>query len=104
MPENLTSGDFARHLHTAFKVETPEALEFELTEVDDRSNAAVEQFSVFFKGPQTPWLQQGTYELVHEEMQRLTLFLVPLGPKDGGMVYQAVFSRFIAANSPAPGA
>ena len=102
MPENLTSGDFARHLNTVFKVETPEALEFELTEVEDRSSAAVEQFSVLFKGPPSPWLQQGTYELVHGEMQRLTLFLVPLGPKDGGMAYEAVFSRLIAANSPVP--
>ena len=38
MSELLGSKDFATHLHTIFKVETPAALELEMAEVTDRSN------------------------------------------------------------------
>jgi hypothetical protein len=102
MPELLGSKDFAAHLHTRFKVETPLALELELAEVTDRSNAQIEQFSVVFTGTGSSRLQQGTYSLLHAEMGEVSLFLVPLGPRDGRMVYEAVFSRLIAAAKPAP--
>jgi hypothetical protein len=59
MAELLASKDFAAHLHTVFKVETPVTLELTLAEVTDRSNAQIEQFSVLFTGPESPWLQQG---------------------------------------------
>jgi hypothetical protein len=73
-------------------------------EVNDGSNAAVEQFSVLFKGPVSPSLQQGTYTLLQAEMEQVTLFLVPLGPRDGRMVYEAVFARLITTARPASGA
>jgi len=95
MPELLASKDFAARLHTAFKIEAPVALELTLAEVNDRSNAQVEQFSVLFTGPASPWLQQGMYTLLHPEMRELDLFLVPLGPRDGRMIYEAVFARLI---------
>jgi hypothetical protein len=96
MSELLTSKDFAVHLHTVFKVESPAAVELELEEIEDRSNAQLEQFSVIFTGPESPWLPQGTYTLLHPEMQQVALFLVPLGPRAGRMVYEAVFTRFPA--------
>jgi len=104
MPELLTIKDFVPHLHTIFRVETPTALEFELAEVTDRSNAQIEGFSAVFTGPVSPWLPQGIYTLLHPAMQEVSLFLVPLGPRGGRMLYEAVFSRLIAATSPAPGA
>ena len=104
MPEYPTSKDFAAHLNTIFRVESPAVLALELAEVNDRSNAAVEQFSVFFKGPVSPFLQQGTYTLQHAEMREVALFLVPLGPREGQMLYEAVFSRLAAAKRPAPDA
>jgi len=97
MPELLGSKDFAAHLHTAFRVETPEAIELELAEVTEQSNAQVEQFSLLFKGPASPWLRQGTYFLMHSKMAQVTLFLVPLGVRDGRMAYEAVFARLIAS-------
>lgn len=96
MQELPASKDFAAHLHTAFKIETPVALELELSAVHDRSNAQLEQFSVIFTGPASPWLRQGTYTLLHPKMRELALFLVPLGPRDGCMVYEAVFARLIS--------
>ncbi len=104
MPELLRSKDFAEHLRTVFRVGTPEAIELELAEVKDHSNAQVEQFSLIFKGPASPWLRQGTYSLLHPEMGQVTLFLVPLGARDGRMAYEAVFARLIASNRQASGA
>jgi hypothetical protein len=104
MPELPASKDFAAHLRTAFRVETPVALELELAEVTEQSNAQVEQFSLLFTGPASPWLRQGTYTLLHPQMQELALFLVPLGPRDGRMVYEAIFARIIAPSNQALGA
>lgn len=100
--KQLTSKTFATHLHTIFSVEIPETLELELTEVTDSSNAAVEQFSVTFKGPAPLMLQQGTYTLHHPQMKQLTLFLVPLGQRDGRTTYEAIFTRLVDAAKPAP--
>ena len=50
MPVLLRSKDFAAHLHTVFRVETPLVLDLELTEVDDRSNDKLEQFSIVLQG------------------------------------------------------
>ena len=49
-------------------------------------------FSILFRGPMTPVLQQRIYRLDHEAMGSLDLFLVPIGPRDGGMVYEAIFT------------
>jgi hypothetical protein len=50
------------------------------------------QFSLTFRGPATPFLPQGTYELSHAELGELPLFLVPLGPQDDDMRYEAAFA------------
>jgi hypothetical protein len=95
MPEQLTIHDFAPHLHTRFRVLQPEGFELELTEVADRSNAKLEQFSLIFTGAASPWLPQGLYKLEHPQMRECEIFLVPIGPDAAGMRYQAAFSRFI---------
>jgi hypothetical protein len=95
MPEPWTSRDFTPHLHTIFKIETPAAIELELNEVSDRSNERIEQFSLLFNGPESPMMPQGTYALAHAQMGEVLLFLVPLGPQNRQMVYQAVFMRLI---------
>lgn len=88
--------DFAPHLHASFRVVLPEGYELKLACVTDSSNQRMEQFSLVFTCPALPWLQQGTYTLIHaEHPQRpeITLFLVPIGPNEDGMRYEAVFSR-----------
>ena len=49
-------------------------------------------FSILFRGPLTPVCPQRIYRLEHESMGNLDLFLVPIGPRDGGMVYEAIFT------------
>ena len=53
-----------------------------------------EPFSVTFHGEPTHVLPQGVWTLTHDELGDIQLFLVPLGPVDGGAAqqYQAVFA------------
>ena len=94
MSEGLTSRDFAPHLHTRFRVAELTEYELELAEVSDSTNAQLEQFSLIFTGVASPWLNQGLYKLAHSQMPECELFLVPIGPDEKGMRYEAAFSRF----------
>jgi hypothetical protein len=103
MTERLTILDFAPQRHTRFRVAQMENCELELTEITDYSNAQLEQFSLIFTGAVSPWLRQGLYTLVHPQMQECELFLVPIGPDEAGMRYEAAFSRFIHMSGALPG-
>jgi uncharacterized protein DUF6916 len=99
MPDLLGVKDFVPHKNTIFRIEDPGIIELELAEVNDRSNAQLEQFSLIFKGPLTPWLLQSTYLLLHPQLGEQAIFIVPLGPRDGRMIYEAIFGRFISDNT-----
>lgn len=49
-------------------------------------------FSIVFLGPAAPVWPQRIYRVEHEALDPLDLFLVPIGPRDGGMMYEAVFT------------
>jgi len=94
----MTKADFAEPIHTKFSVHLQDRppLELELYEIQDgRSTPTQEQFSLFFYGPNHCNLGQGTFELEHETMGKFPLFLVPIGPNQQGLRYQAVFNRFV---------
>ena len=55
--------------------------------VDDR-----EVFSVIFRGDKDPVLQQQIYRISNDTLGEMDLFIVPIGPDDQGMRYEAVFS------------
>ena len=95
----LSLRDFAPHLKTHFRIVEAPGMELELTEVNDHSNAHLEQFSLIFSGPAAPCLMQGTYTLTHTNFTEIVLFLVPIGPEGNSMRYESVFSRFIAGAS-----
>ena len=46
----------------------------------------------WIRGPATPLLPQGTYDLEHAELGELSLFLVPLGSVGDEMRYEAAFA------------
>jgi hypothetical protein len=48
-------------------------------------------FSLIFRGPQSSVLPQRTYLLSHATLGEFPLFLVPIGPDDAGMRYEAAF-------------
>ena len=49
-------------------------------------------FTIHLLGPLDRLLPQLTYPLDHEELGRTDVFLVPLGPVDDAMRYEAVFT------------
>jgi hypothetical protein len=49
-------------------------------------------FSAVFRSRLPGHLPQGIYALENEAMGRLSIFLVPIGPRGGGMCYEAVFN------------
>lgn len=88
---------FAPHRGTAFDVagDDDAALVLELVEVNERgagSPGGRAQFSLLFRGPSSPVLAQQIYPLRHAELGELELFLVPVGPIDGGFGYEAAFN------------
>jgi hypothetical protein len=59
------------------------------------STPGQEQFSILFRGPLQPFLQQMTYELKHDALGDVSIFLVPVRKDAEFMYYEAVFNRFI---------
>ena len=49
-------------------------------------------FSLLFIAPSGPFLPQAIYPMSHPTLGALEIFLVPLGPRDGGNAYEAVFT------------
>lgn len=105
MLEKLNSRVFSEHLHTTFQMHAPGVapIALELFEVAEKNHSKrVEQFSLFFRGPLTPWCPQGIYKVTHEKLGTFEVFFVPLGPESGGMTYQVVFNRLRPAAQLSP--
>jgi hypothetical protein len=89
---------FSDCLHSTFQIQIPgfDPVPVELTDVAERHDSPkLEQFSLIFHNAAGLHLQQAIYDMQHEKLGTVTLFLVPLGPREGhGMDYQAVFNRF----------
>ncbi len=50
-------------------------------------------FSLIFSNPRKDsYLPQRTYSLEHAKLGVLEIFLVPIGPDENGMFYEAVFT------------
>jgi Domain of unknown function (DUF6916) len=49
-------------------------------------------FSLVFRSPLASHVPQAMYTLEHASLGALELFLVPIGPRDGGMCYEAIFN------------
>jgi hypothetical protein len=97
--EQLQSNDFAIHLNQAFTIRLQgiEPIELELVRVTELGKGfrpgAREPFSLYFLGPaSSQHLAQHIYRLEHPEMGELDIFLVPLGPQEGRMWYEAIFN------------
>lgn len=102
MLDKLSSRDFAPYLNQEFRIhlDSSRMLEAELVDVAElgstskRQPASTERpaFSIVFRGPKDIVLAQRIYRLEHEEMGQLDLFLVPIGPDEEGMLYEALFA------------
>ena len=103
MLERFTLATFAEHLNDTFHLYPESGMDLELVLVEaidlstegQRSASATEPrapFSIVFRGPRTPILPQRIYRVAHPEIGDFELFLVPIGPDEQGMRYEAVFT------------
>jgi len=49
-------------------------------------------FRLEFVGPMSPVWSQGIHRVVGDGLPELDIFLVPIGPNDQGMRYEAIFN------------
>jgi hypothetical protein len=95
--ESFTSDTFAGRVGETFRVTTPDGRSFDTTLVEAevcgpaRSRFRV-PFSLLFRGPLDVLVPQGTYRIEHDELGHFELFIVPVGPDDEGMCYEAIFA------------
>ena len=102
MLETLTRDDFAQRVNETFRLDLgadfPGVDAIELTLVEAKAIELSQDhgdrrapFSLLFRGPAEPVLNQSTYPLDNGTLGRLEIFLVPIGPDQDGMCYEAVF-------------
>ena len=95
----ITLEDFEPCLGQSFLV-TPEdadSLELELTQIKPFGNSAPkpgfrQPFSLMFRGPLEPVLTQQMLRIENSTLGEMELFLVPIGPDEEGMLYDATFN------------
>ncbi len=96
MLENFTVETFSEHLGSTFRVhhEAPNPLEAELISamVLGEEPKTGRPFSVVFRGNGDVVLPQRIYRIEHAEIGSFELFLVPIGPDEKGLRYEAVFN------------
>ena len=95
--QSATHEDFEPFVKERFRVEAESLAELELVSVDvraehDPSARKRQAFSLLFRGPKTPVLSQRIYGVSHDSLGQMEIFLVPVGPDDAGMLYEAVFT------------
>ncbi|MEJ0075789.1 MAG: hypothetical protein WDO17_10130 [Alphaproteobacteria bacterium] len=92
---SLKPADFEPHIGHMFAIEANgQQVDLKLAAVE-RVGAAVREggaFSLLFLSAPGPFVPQGVYPLQHPTLGTFELFMVPLGPKDGGNSYQIIFT------------
>jgi hypothetical protein len=96
----FTAETFSERLGETFRVGLDDGgtLDFELATAtpapvqpgDTRGGRA--PFTIVFLGPLEPVLPQRIYPLEHDSLGTFDLFIVPIGPAESRMQYEAVFS------------
>ena len=87
--------DFALHRDTLFDMRTAGGtVPLKLVKVDPAGASGREggAFALLFVAPAGPWLPQATYPVVHPVLGAMEIFLVPVGPTQGGNGYHATFT------------
>ena len=101
MIEQFTRTTFADRIGETFRLHADlETIELRLVEATEATltfgerpspPAGRSQFSIVFLGPREPILPQRIYRFEHDVLGAFDLFIVPIGPNDAGMQYEAVF-------------
>jgi hypothetical protein len=94
---SFTIETFAPLLGETFRIHPEDALpvEAELISAEpygEQNAGGRVAFSIVFRGPSQPVLAQMTYRIEHAVLGSFDLFIVPIGPDEAGMRYEAVFA------------
>jgi hypothetical protein len=98
---NFTIETFSEHLGSTFRIrpDDSEAMDVELISATGLGESTSEEppdrrqpFSIVFRGPGDVLLPQRIYKMEHEEIGNFELFLVPIGPDEKGLRYEAIFT------------
>ena len=98
MEQFLTAFSFSEHLGTSFRIsfggEAPlEAVLFEVKPHEEHDGPRKQPFSVYFRTSSSgPVLPQRIYQEEDDQVGTMDIFLVPIGPDEKGMRYEAVFN------------
>lgn len=91
----LSAETFEQRLNETFTLHVQDGtLDLTLKTVRRLGHAAraAGAFSLMFVAPRGPFLPQMIYRLSNPTLGTLELFLVPIGPEQGGNGYEAVFA------------
>lgn len=103
MLDTFTVATFTPHLGETFHIrpDSSDSLAVQLieaTELPGGSAGAARvgpprtPFSIVFRGPGDVLLPQGIFRIEHDTIGTFELFLVPIGPDEQGLLYQAIFT------------
>jgi hypothetical protein len=97
MLESLTLDTFAPRIGERFHISAGEGSTIDTTLIEATplgvsARGGRQPFSIIFLGPPSPVWAQRIYRVEHDALGSCDLFLVPIGPRDGGMQYQAIFT------------
>jgi len=102
MLNEVTADVFAEHLGSVFHIHQSrgvvidakliESTPLRLADGTSSGLSKREPCSIIFRGPFEPVLSQQIYEINHDVLGRMDLFLVALGPDAEGMRYEAIFN------------
>jgi len=99
--DRLTVADFSSHIGSAFRMHTGpgQSVEVELIEATSFVHAPDaapkgRPFNLLFRGPHPACdrLSQQIYVFEHPAVGTMEIFVVPLGPDEKGMRFEAVFN------------
>lgn len=97
---NLTELEFSKHVNTEFQAQVgDQSVRLQLVDVkaympEPNEERGMERFSIFFDGPPDVILPQQTYNLTHEKMGSVEIFLGPISGNANGFRYEAVFNYY----------
>jgi hypothetical protein len=102
MLSNWTLEKFKPHLGDTFAVSPlpgesvalvlKEAELLNMPEVPREKDPPRKPFALHFGGPLSPILPQRIYSFSHPALGDFEMFIVPIGPREGGMIYEAIFT------------
>jgi uncharacterized protein DUF6916 len=99
MLEEFTVETFSGRVGEQFRISADGSVVFDATLTEARAAGVAEPtsgervpFSLVFRGPLEPILPQRIYGFEHDALGAFDLFIVPIGPDESGMQYEAVFA------------